>query len=88
MTQPRRTRVTSAFLRNVIIIVGEGAADLDLLAGEHGVLLVRRNTLFIPYLCLDVVDGVWRLSLEHDRLASQHLDKDLCTSTKTQDCEK
>ncbi|KAL0088582.1 hypothetical protein F4703DRAFT_1847169, partial [Phycomyces blakesleeanus] len=48
-----------------------------LLAGEDQTLLVRRNTFLVLDLLLDVVDGVGRLNLQGNGLASKGFDKDL-----------
>ncbi|KAL2281789.1 hypothetical protein FJTKL_11263 [Diaporthe vaccinii] len=63
------------FLLNVV--VGEGAAVLELLAGEDQALLVGGNSLLVLDLGLDVVDGIRRLDLEGDGLAGEGLDEDL-----------
>merc|ERR1719243_174371 len=59
------------------VVVREGAAVLELLAGEDQALLVRRDALLVLDLGLDVVDRVRRLNLEGDRLAGERLDEDL-----------
>lgn len=59
------------------VVVGEGAAILELLAGEDQSLLVRRDTLLVLDLGLDIVNGVGRLHLEGDRLPREGLDEDL-----------
>ena len=59
------------------VVVREGAAVLELLAGEDQALLVRRDALLVLDLRLDVVDRVRRLDLERDGLARQGLDEDL-----------
>ena len=59
------------------IVVGEGAAILELLASKDEALLVRRDALLVLDLGLDVVDGVAGLDLERDGLARQSLDEDL-----------
>ncbi|GJM85593.1 hypothetical protein PR202_ga02058 [Eleusine coracana subsp. coracana] len=59
------------------VVVGQGAAVLELLAGEDETLLVRRDALLILDLRLDIVDGVRALDLESDGLARQGLDEDL-----------
>jgi hypothetical protein len=51
------------------VIVGEGAAVLELLSGEDETLLVGWDALLVLDLCLDVVDGVGRLDVEGDGLA-------------------
>lgn len=50
------------------VVVGQGTAILELLAGEDQALLVRRNAFLILDLALDIVDGVGRLNLKGDRL--------------------
>lgn len=55
------------------VVVGEGAAILELLAGEDQALLVRRDALLVLDLGLDVVDGVRGLDLQGDGLARQGL---------------
>jgi len=82
-TTKAENEVESGFLLNIVI--REGAAVLKLLASENEALLVRRNTLLVLNLGLDVVDGVGRLNLERDGLAGQSLDKDLHTTTKAKD---
>merc|ERR550514_2147823 len=59
------------------VVVGEGAAVLELLAGEDQALLIGRDALLVLNLGLDVVNRVRRLHLEGDRLAGEGLDKDL-----------
>ena len=56
------------------VVVGEGSAVLQLLAGENQTLLVRRNTLLVLDLRLDIVDGVGRLDLQSNGLAGESLD--------------
>ena len=59
------------------VVVSESAAVLELLAGEDETLLIRGDALLVLDLLLDVVDGVARLNLEGDGLASQSLNEDL-----------
>jgi hypothetical protein len=56
------------------VVVGQGATVLELLTSEDQALLVRWDTLLVLNLGLDVVDGVGRLDLEGDGLASEGLD--------------
>jgi len=55
------------------VVIGESAAILKLLAGENQALLVRRDTLLVLDLALDVVDGVRGLDLKGDGLAGERL---------------
>ena len=68
-------KVEGALLLNVV--VGEGAAVLELLAGEDQPLLVRGDSLLVLDLLLDVVDGVAGLDIEGDGLSREGLDEDL-----------
>jgi len=67
------------------IVIGEGPAVLQLLAGEDQPLLVRGDALLVLDLSLDVLDGITGLDLEGDGLAGQRLDEDLHTSPQPQD---
>ena len=51
------------------VVVGKGAAILELLAREDKALLIRGDTLLILNLGLYVVDGVRRLNIERNGLA-------------------
>jgi hypothetical protein len=51
------------------VVIRESTTVLKLLASEDQALLVRRNSLLILNLALDVVDGVGRLDLKSDGLA-------------------
>ena len=53
------------------VVVREGSAILELLAGEDQSLLVRRNAFLVLDLGLDVVDGVRGLDLEGNGLARE-----------------
>jgi len=59
------------------IVVSEGTAILQLLAGEDQTLLVWWDALLVLDLGLNVVDGVGALNLQSDGLASQGLHEDL-----------
>ena len=61
----------SGFLLDVV--VRESTAVFELLAGEDETLLVRRDALLVLNLGLYIVDGVRRLHLQCDGLASQGL---------------
>src|SRR3546814_21014476 len=64
------------------VVVGQGAAVLQLLACEDEALLVWRDALLVLDLLLHVLDGVRRLDVEGDGLASQGLDEDLHSTAK------
>ena len=59
------------------VVIRQGAAVLELLAGEDETLLVGRDALLVLDLGLDVVNGVRGLDIEGDGLAGQGLDEDL-----------
>ena len=52
------------------VVVAQGTAILELLAGENETLLIRRNAFLVLDLALHIVDSVGRLNLEGDGLAS------------------
>ena len=66
------------------VVVGEGAAILELLSGENQTLLVRGDALLILNLGLHVLNGVRRLHLKGDGLASEGLDEDLHATTQAE----
>ena len=57
------------------VVVRQGTAVLELLAGEDQALLVRRDALLVLDLALDIVDGVRGLHLKGDGLAREGLDE-------------
>ncbi|KAL6048640.1 Ubiquitin/40s ribosomal protein s27a fusion [Balamuthia mandrillaris] len=59
------------------VVVGQGTAVLQLLAGEDQALLVRGNAFLVLDLLLHVLDGVGALHLQSDCLTSEGLDEDL-----------
>ena len=59
------------------VVVREGAAILQLLAGENEPLLVWGDAFLVLDLALDCFNGVRGLDIEGDGLAGQGLDEDL-----------
>ena len=57
------------------VVVGKGAAVLQLLAREDQALLVRWNAFLVLNLGFDIVDCVARFDLEGDGLTRQGLDE-------------
>lgn len=74
-TTQAQHQVEGALLLDVV--VAQGAAILELLAGEDQSLLIRGDALLILDLGLDIVDGVGRLHLKGDRLPREGLDENL-----------
>uniref|UniRef100_G3QA54 Uncharacterized protein n=1 Tax=Gasterosteus aculeatus TaxID=69293 RepID=G3QA54_GASAC len=66
------------------VVVGEGAAIFQLLAGKDQPLLIWGDAFLILDLGLHVLDGVAGLDLQRDGLASEGLHKDLHASPQTQ----
>ena len=62
-----KNEVESRFLLNVVI--GKGAAVLELLSGENQTLLIWGNSLLVLNLSLHVLDGIRGLDIESDRLS-------------------
>ena len=74
-TTETENEVEGALLLDVV--VGKGAAVLELLAGKDESLLIRGDALLVLDLGLDVVDGIARLDLKGDGLACESLHEDL-----------
>ncbi len=66
------------------VVIGKSATILELFTSEDQPLLVWWNPLFILDLGFDVIDGVGRFDLKRDSLACQRLDKDLHTTSKSE----
>merc|ERR1712244_18012 len=66
------------------VIVREGSSIFQLFAGKDQPLLVWGDSLLVLDLGLHILDGVRWLNLKSDGLASEGLDKDLHTSTETE----
>ena len=75
---PPRKRKTKC---KVDSFFGQGAACLP----ARLTLLIRRDSLLVLNLGLDIVDGVTGLDIQGDGLAGQGLDKDLHASSQAQD---
>jgi hypothetical protein len=59
------------------VVIGEGAAILELLACKDEALLVWWDALLVLHLALDSLDRVGAFDFQGDSLTSQGLDKDL-----------
>merc|ERR1712038_417999 len=66
------------------VVVRKSSSILQLLASKDQPLLVWGNALLVLNLGLDILNGVRRLHLQGDGLASQGLDKNLHTSSQSQ----
>merc|ERR1719249_564930 len=67
------------------VVVREGSPIFKLLSSEDQSLLVWGNSFLVLDLGLYVLNGVRRLNLKSDGLASQGLDEDLHTSSQSED---
>merc|ERR1712141_777177 len=67
------------------VVVRQSSAILQLLASEDQTLLVWGNSLLVPDLSLDVLNGIAWLNLQGDGLPCESLHKDLHTSTESKD---
>ena len=59
------------------VVVGKGAAILELLSGKDKTLLIRGNSFLVLDLGLDVVNGVAWLDIKSDGLTSKGLYENL-----------
>merc|ERR1740122_663797 len=75
-------KMKSALLLDVV--VREGSSILKLLASKDQPLLVWGDSLLVLDFGLDILNGVRWLNLKGDGLASEGLDKDLHTSSKSE----
>merc|ERR1712061_91108 len=78
-----QNKMESRFLLDVV--VREGSSILQLFSSKDETLLIWGNSFLVLDLGLDILNGVRRLNLKSDGLPSEGLDKDLHTSTKSQD---
>jgi len=67
------------------VVVGESAAVFKLLSGEDEALLIWGDTFLVLNFGLHVLNGVRGFDVQSDGLASEGLDEDLHTSTKSED---
>jgi hypothetical protein len=79
------SQLTSLWGNHQLTVIGKGSTIFQLLSGENESLLIWGDTLFILNLALDIVDRVGRLDFEGDGLSGQGLDKDLHTSSQSED---
>ena len=59
------------------VVVAQGTTVLELLSGEDQTLLIRGDSFLVLDLGLDVIDGIGRLDLKSDGLASDYTERHL-----------
>ena len=59
------------------VVVRQGAPVLQLLASEDQTLLIRRDTLLVLDLGLDILNSIRGFDLEGDGFTGESLDEDL-----------
>ena len=67
------------------VVVREGPAILELFSSKDEPLLIRRDSLLVLDLRLDIINCVRWLNLQGNGLASEGLDKDLHPTSQTKD---
>jgi len=67
------------------VVIRKSSAVFELLSSEDESLLIWGDSLLVLDLSLDVLNGVCWLDIEGDGLASESLDEDLHTTSKSQD---
>ena len=70
-----QNEMESGFLLNIVIT--EGTAIFQLLAGEDQALLIRWDTFLVLDLGLDILNGISRFDIESDGLAGKGFDENL-----------
>ena len=66
------------------VVIREGSAILELLAGEDESLLIGRNTFFVLNLGFNVFDGIRGLNVKSNGLPSESLDENLHTTSESE----
>jgi hypothetical protein len=69
------------------IVVGEGAAVLELLSGKDETLLIERDSFLVLNFGFDVIDRMRRLDFQDNGFAGESFDKDLHTTGETDEVE-
>jgi hypothetical protein len=67
------------------VVIGKGTTVFKLFSGENETLLIGRDALFVLDLGLDIVDGVGGFDFKGNRLSRECFDKDLHSTTETED---
>merc|ERR1719347_418847 len=67
------------------VVIREGPSILKLLASKDETLLIRRDAFFVLNLGLDILNGVRWFNLQSNGFTSEGLDKDLHTTSETED---
>merc|ERR1719464_532508 len=67
------------------VVVRQSSSIFQLFSSKDQSLLIWRDTFLVLDLCLDILNSITRLHLQSDGLASQSLDKDLHTTSQSQD---
>jgi len=67
------------------VVVRKGSAILKLLSGEYESLLVWWNTFLVLDFGFDILDGIGGLDVQSDGLSSEGLDKNLHTTSESED---
>jgi len=75
-------KMERAFLLDIVI--RKGLAILQLLACKDESLLVRRNALLVLNLLLYIFNGIRRLCIKRNGLASERFDEDLHSTTESE----
>ncbi|MCO5567327.1 hypothetical protein L7F22_021017 [Adiantum nelumboides] len=66
-------------------IISKSAAILKLLTRKDEALLIRRDTLLVLNLCLDIVNGIRAFNFQSNGLTSERFHKNLHATTQTKD---
>merc|ERR1712012_1164283 len=67
------------------VVIRKSSSVLELLTSEDKSLLIRRDTFLVLDLSFDVLNGVRWLDIEGDSLTSESLNKDLHTTSESED---
>jgi len=82
-TSESEDKVECGFLLDVV--VRKGSSVFKLFSSENKSLLIRRDSLFVLDFGFDVFNWVWGINIESDGFSSKSFDKDLHTTSKSED---
>merc|ERR1712048_814338 len=67
------------------VVVRQGATIFKLFSSENQTLLIWGDSFLVLDFCLHILDGVRRLNFQSDGLSCQGFDKDLHSTSQSQD---
>ena len=66
------------------VVIWEGSSVFELFTSEDESLLIRRDSFFVLDFSFNVLNGVWGFDIKGDGFSSEGLDKDLHSTSKSE----